>query len=132
MQLDLSKFGEFLEVKEKKPQEKVLSEEELFIEAISLFENIWINSNKIYELCGVNLIEYELYYHRILENMLLLKYGVWKTDVILWYVFGRTDEEGKIYPLLVQYIDTEREVYLTSVKELWDFLNEFQEEENEQ
>jgi len=129
MQLDLSKFGEYLQIKEKTPQPKILSEEELFIEAISLFEEIWANSIKTYELCGINLLEYESTYHRIIENTFLIKYGTWKTEIIFWYIFGRVNENNEIYPLLVQYVDTEREIYLQNAKELWDFFKEIDEQE---
>ena len=61
--------------------------------------------------------------------LLLIKYGHWKTEIILWYVFGRKDEEGEIHPLVVQHAGQEdEEVVIATPLELWNFLAKIEEQ----
>ena len=53
----------------------------------------------------------------------MIKYGLWKTEVVLWYIFGRLDEENEVMPLVVKYEEKgDEEVLLMNAKDLWDFL----------
>ena len=72
----------------------------------------------------IYLLDYDEIYLNIIEDLILLKYGEWRTDIIFWYIYERTDEDGKIYPLLVEQENGEEdeEVIISNPDELWDFL----------
>lgn len=124
MKLNLNNFGNKLKITQRVEKEKTLTEEQLFIEIVDKLVNCWDKSNKIYELFKVNTLEYEEDFYQVVEDLFLIKYGPWKTEVVMWYIFGRIDIDGNIYPLLVQLDDNEeeKEIYLKTSKELWDFL----------
>lgn len=125
-------FGKNLKIKDKDGIEEIPTEEELFMESINLLENCWKRSNSLFENFGINFINFETDYHQIIENLILIKYGLLKTEIILWYVFGRLNEESEPSPLILKYNDRDdEEIFINDVKELWDFLNKI-EEQNEQ
>ena len=132
MKLNLNNFGKRLKLTERIKKTKEISEEELFVESIGMLDYCWNRSNKLYEAFGLNTLEYEESYYQIIEDLLLIKYGFWKTEIILWYVFERKDEEGNINPLIVQYIGEEdKELILETPLELWNFLSEVEEQKNQ-
>jgi hypothetical protein len=123
MKLNLNNFGKKFKLNKRKEKQKFISEEELFIDLVDRLNFCWDKSNKLYDTFKINILEYEEDYYQIIEDLLLLKYGVWKTEIILWYVFGRIDMDGKIYPLVVsQDGEEEEKVFLNNPKELWDFM----------
>jgi hypothetical protein len=131
MKLNLNNFGKRLKLTERIKKTKEISEEELFVESIGMLDYCWNRSNKLYETFGLNTLEYEESYYQIIEDLLLIKYGFWKTEIILWYVFERKDEEGNINPLIVQYNGEEdKELILETPLELWNFLLEVEEQKN--
>jgi hypothetical protein len=125
-------FGKNLKIKDKDGVEEIPTEEELFMESINLLENCWKRSNSLFENFGINFIDFETDYHQTIENLILIKYGLLKTEIILWYIFGRLNEENEPSPLILKYDDRDdEEIFINDVKELWDFLNKI-EEQNEQ
>jgi len=131
MKLNLNNFGRNLKFKSKFPKASIPTEEELFIEFTGILEACWLQSNQLYENFGINLLEFEENYHRVIENLLLIKYGLWKTEVILWYIFGRLDEENEVLPLVVKYEEQkDEEVLLMNAKDLWEFLLKMEEQKN--
>lgn len=129
---NLNNFGKNLKAKQRniKPQQ-VFTEKDIFIESINMFYDSWVRSNKTYDLFKINLLEYEEPFYQIIEGFILLKYGSWKTEIILWYIFAREDENGEVLPLTLQIKDKEEEeVYLRTPSDLWDFLLKIEENEN--
>ena len=125
--MDLSNFGKKFKTK-KRSVSNVLTELDMFIDVVNRLEKCWDKSNKIYEVFKVNILEYEEDYFQIIEDLLLMKYGAWKTEIILWYAFGRKDNEGNVFPLVMQAKDEEKqEVLLTTPIELWTFLEKLEE-----
>jgi hypothetical protein len=121
---NLNNFGKKLKLNKrsdkKQPQ---ITEKEMFIETIDMLYSCWIRSNAAYESFKINLLEYEEKYFQVIENFILLKYGDWKTEIILWYIFAREDDEENIAPLIIQSKGKEdEEVILKSSAELWDLL----------
>ena len=128
MKLNLNNFGKKLKFTQRVKKQDIISEKDLFIELVGSMDHCWERSNNLYEIFGLNVLEYEEDYYKIIESLLLIKYGYWKTEIILWYVFGRKNEEGIIYPLTVQNIGEEdEEVFINTPLELWDFLNKMEE-----
>jgi hypothetical protein len=96
MKLNLNNFGKRLKLIKRTKKAKEISELDLFVESVGMMDHCWERSNNLYEVFGLNTLEYEESYYQIIEDLLLIKYGYWKTVIILWYVFGRKDEEGEL------------------------------------
>ena len=96
----------------------------MVIEAIDLLCLAWDNSNKLYTTFKINTVEYEEVFYQATENLINIKYGDIKTELIMWYIFGRIDLEGNLTPLLLIDKETseEKELYLKTSLELWNFL----------
>jgi len=126
--MDLSNFGKKFKSKKRVELSKVLTELDMFVDVVNRLEKCWDKSNKIYEMFKLNVLEYEEDYFQIIEDLLLMKYGSWKTEIILWYAFGRKDADGNVFPLIMQPKDEEKqEVLLTTPPELWAFLEKLEE-----
>lgn len=126
--MDLSNFGKKFKSKKRVKSSKVLTELDMFIDVVNRLEKCWDKSNKIYETFKVNILEYEEDYFQIIEDLLLMKYGSWKTEIILWYAFGRKDSDGNVFPLIMQPKGEEKkEVILNTSSELWTFLEKLEE-----
>jgi hypothetical protein len=126
--MDLSNFGKKFKSKKRVKSSKVLTELDMFIDVVNRLEKCWDKSNKIYETFKLNVLEYEEDYFQIIEDLLLMKYGAWKTEIILWYTFGRKDAEGKIFPLIMKAKgEEEEEVILNTPVELYSFLEKLAE-----
>ena len=98
---NLNNFGKKLKFNKRSgKKEKIITEKELFIETVNLFQEAWTRSNSAYEVFQINLIEYEEKFYQIIENLFLMKYGLWKTEIILWYIFARLDDEGNVRTMI--------------------------------
>jgi len=120
MKMNLNNFGKNLKFKKRTKKVKIISEREVFIQTLEILEACWNKSMKAYDLFKINLLEYEEDYYQVIENLILVKYGNFKTELIMWYIFNRIDIDGNINPLLFQ--DEEEEIILSNPTELWEFL----------
>jgi len=120
MKMNLNNFGKNLKFKKRTKKVKIISEREVFIQTLEILEACWNKSMRAYDLFKINLLEYEEDYYQIIENLILVKYGNFKTELIMWYIFNRIDIDGNINPLLFQ--DEEEEIILSNPTELWEFL----------
>ena len=76
---------------------------------------------------GIDLNEYNEDYYVVIENLIYLKYGEWKTEIITWYIWERKDIiTGEIGLMEWTNDDTEetKEVIIKCAEDLWDVLNE--------
>ena len=127
MKLNLNNFGKKFKLKKRVQNARSISEYDLFIETIVRFNECWNNSNELYKVFKINLLEYEEQYYQIIENLLLLKYGTQKTEVVLWYIFGRIDDKGNVKPV----IKNKTKIILSTPSELWEFLETLDREEKD-
>lgn len=124
MEINLNSLGKHLKLNKQgvKPK-KVLNEKEMFVSIVGRFEKSWNQSFEIYERFKINLFEYDEQFLITIEDLLLAKYGDWKTDIILWYIYSRVDEKGQIYSLkLINEKDEEEKILLETPAQLWDFI----------
>jgi hypothetical protein len=117
----MKNFGKNVNIKSKKKKE--LSEKEIFTEIISLLDDCFERSSEL-EQSELNITSYEEPFYIMIENLLFIKYGEWKTDIILWWVYNRYNEEGEVMPIkLNDHVeDKEEEVLIETSEQLWDFL----------
>lgn len=126
-QFNMSNFGKNLKFNQRDQQKTnqipEISEKDLFLETISLLDNVWMNSLSLYEKYKVSLVEYEESYYQIIENLILLKYGYWKAELMLWYVFSRFNEDGELISLMYQLDGHEaEEIVIENPTDLWNFI----------
>jgi hypothetical protein len=115
-QLKLSKRGAAVEKKTPK------SEKEVFIDLITRMEISWNESAQLYEKFKINLLEYEERYFSLLEDMVYYLYEDWEAEIMLWYVYGRIDEEGNLYSLVLNTDNEKKEIIINNPTQLWDFI----------
>jgi hypothetical protein len=125
MEINLNNLGKQFKFSRRisvKPTE-TLSEKEMFVDLITRLDEAWGDSNKLFAKFKINLLEYEEGYFGLIEDLLLMKYGSWKTEIILWFVYGRMDENGEIHPLSLNLEGNEEKVIIKTPTQLWDLLN---------
>lgn len=117
----MKNFGKNVNIKSKKKKE--LSEKEVFIEIISLLDECFERSADL-EQHNLNITSYEEPFYIMIENLLFIKYGEWKTDIILWWVYNRYNEEGNVVAIKLNDHDneTEEDVIVETTEQLWEFL----------
>jgi hypothetical protein len=126
---NLNNFGKGLKFNQRASKQKQLSEKELFIQMIDMFQEVWDRSNKTYDLFKLNLLEYEEIFYQIIENSIVLKYDLFKAEIIIWYIFHRQDEEGNVLPLILNREGKEKEeLILNTSTELWNLIDRLQSE----
>jgi hypothetical protein len=132
MKPNLNNFGKKLKFKQRAKKQETITEKELFIESMDMFTEAWNRSNETYEKYKINLLEYEEQFYQVIEGFILLKYGLWKTEIILWYIFARVDENGEVIPLTYKIKDKEEEeIILNTSNDLWEFLKKIEEANTE-
>lgn len=121
----MKNFGKNVKIKPKKQQ---LTEKDLFIDIITAFDDCYNRSIDLIEKFNVDLSEYEEYYYLIIENLIALKYEGWKAEVILWWVYDRFDDEGKLKPIAytIEEENSENEIIISTPEQLWDFLKQIE------
>jgi hypothetical protein len=124
----MKNFGKNVNIKSKK--KKVLSEKEILVDIIILLEECFVRSSLL-EQNNLNIMTYEESFYIMVENLLYLKYGENKTDIILWWVYDRFDEEGEIKPIkiLSKEDNGEKEIVIQTAEQLYEFLKQIDNQE---
>ena len=120
--MNLSNFGQKLKFEESKiSREK--KEKELFVDIVTNLEQSFNNSASIFTVFKIDLFKYEEGYYRAIEDLLLLNFGVWKTELILWYVYEGKNEFGKSNSLEIELPNGETKAmkFPTAIS-LWNFM----------
>jgi hypothetical protein len=121
--MDIKNFGQRLKLEESKTS-RVKKEKEVFIETITLLEHCLQRSDILYKDFNIDIYSYEEYFIKIIENLFLLKYGEVVTEIMIWYLYDRVDETGKVYPLI--YEEEEKpsiEIKIKNPTDLWKFID---------
>jgi len=124
----MKNFGKNVNIKSKK--KKAISEKETLIDIILLLDECFARSSLL-EQNNLNIMNYEESFYVMIENLLYLKYGENKTDIILWWVYDRFDEEGEIKPIkiLSKEDNGEKEVEIQTAEQLYEFLKQIDNQE---
>ena len=120
--MNLSNFGQKLKFEESKiSREK--KEKELFVDIVTNLEQSFNNSANVFTVFKIDLFKYEEGYYRAIEDLLLLNFGVWKTELILWYVYEGKNESGKPNPLEIELPNGEvKAMKFPTAISLWNFM----------
>jgi hypothetical protein len=124
----MKNFGKNVNIKSKK--KKTISEKETLIDIIILLEECFVRSSLL-EQNNLNIMNYEESFYVMIENLLYLKYGENKTDIILWWVYDRFDEEGEIKPIkiLSKEDNAKKEIVIQTAEQLYEFLKQIDNQE---
>ena len=118
-------FGKHLNVKSRT---KDPTDKDLFMEVVGLVDECWIRSNVIENEFGLGISDYEEPFYLVIENLIYMYYGEWKGDIMLWWLFERFDEDGSVLPINLNdhAKETEEEVFIETVEELWEFIKKIE------
>ena len=120
--MNLKNFGNKLKFEESK-QSKEKKEKELFTAIVDSFRSSFNKSTQLFIDYNIDIFKYEENYYRIIEDLLLINFGVWKTELILWYVYEGIDENGKPNVLEVELPDGSlHSVKFPTSNGLWNFM----------
>jgi hypothetical protein len=124
----MKNFGKNVNIKSKK--KKAISEKETLIDIILLLDECFARSSLL-EQNNLNIMNYEESFYVMIENLLYLKYGENKTDIILWWVYDRFDEEGEVKPIkiLSKEDNEKKEIVIQTAEQLYEFLKQIDNQE---
>ena len=119
----MKNFGKNVNIKAKN-QAPALSEKDIFINVVDILDQCWERSNDLSEEFGMDMTSYDEPFYLMIENLLYVKYGEWKTDVILWWAYNRFNENDELMPIkLNDHVEkTEEEISVETPEQLWEFL----------
>ena len=121
----MSNFGKNLIIKKRNSP---IDEKEMFCGLVDLLENVVLRGQEMFDNYNLNLSEYDEDFYIIIENLLVLNFGEWKTELVLWYVWERKNPEGEIAPMEWTNEDTDetKTIILKNSEELWNVLQEIE------
>jgi hypothetical protein len=117
----MKNFGKNVNIKSK---QKGLSEKDIFINVVDILDNCWTRTSVLGDEFSMDMSSYDEPFYLMIENLLYIKYGEWKTDIILWWAYNRFDENEELMPIkLNDHVEKiEEEVFIETPEELWEFL----------
>ena len=125
----MKNFGKNVNIKSK---QKGLSEKELFIDIINVFDECNQRTEDLEETYMMGISNYDEAFYLMIENLLYIHYGEWKTDIILWWVYDRFGPEGEIMAIELNDHDSNsaESVIVETAEQLWSFLKRIDKLEN--
>jgi len=125
----MKNFGKNLKIQTKK---KGLNEKEIFIDVINVFDECNNRTEELEEKYAFGISNYDEVFYLMVENLLYIHYGEWKTDIILWWVYDRFGPEGEVMAIELNDHDTnsKESVVVETAEQLWNFLKRIDKLEN--
>ena len=119
---NISSFGKNLIIKDK--NKVITSDKQTFIDLVDTFNMAHQRSLAVEKEHGLKLEKYDGLFFLLIENLFYIHYDEWKAELIMWYVYDRVDEDGKLYPMLVinEATDEEEEHIIKDVKGLYSLV----------
>ena len=118
----MNNFGENLKFLFRK---KGISEKEIFINILEVLDGCKKRTDELETNFMLDLFIYEEDFYLVIENLLYIHYGELKTEIILWWVYSRFNEEGEIDDLIIEDEDEEKQeiVKIKTAEQLWSYIN---------
>jgi hypothetical protein len=122
--MNLRNFGKNLNLKQKQPASN--NTKAFFVDIVTLFDGVYQRTIEM-DSFGINMETYDDGFYTLIENLILKIYGEWKTELVMWYVYDRFDENEQLMPLLLQEEEQEEEeVFIETPEQLWDLLKKIE------
>ena len=121
---DISTFGKHLVTKDKNKSTINVSDKQAFMDLVDTFSMAHQRSLKVEQEHGLKLEAYDGLFYILIENLFFAYYGEWQGELIIWYVYDRTDEDGNLYPMMLFDEETgdESEVIIKNASDLYSFI----------
>lgn len=118
----MNNFGENLKFLFRK---KGISEKEIFINILEVLDGCKKRTDELETNFMLDMFSYEEDFYLVIENLLYIHYGELKTEIILWWVYSRFNEEGEIDDLIIEDEDEEKQeiVKIKTAEQLWSYIN---------
>lgn len=138
--MKVGNFGKNLNIGKREIKSKKQGPKLKFVSIVTMFDSLDKRSFEV-ESFGIDLVDYEDAYFTLIEDLIFEMYGEWKTQLIMWYVYERLDEEGNLTPLLVSEIEDDEEemedddeddeiegeeVLIETPEQLYDFIKQLE------
>jgi len=124
--MNLKNFGKNLNLKMKNKSSNTNNSKAFFLDIVTLFDGAYQRSMEM-DSFGINMETYDDAFYVLIENLILKQYGEWKTELIMWYVYDRFNENEELMPLLLQEEgEEEEEVFIETPEQLWDLLKKIE------
>jgi hypothetical protein len=118
--MNLKDFGKNLNLKQKQPISN--NTKQFFIDIVTLFDGVYQRTVEM-DSFGINMETYDDGFYILIENLILKTYGEWKTELILWYIYDRFNENEELMPLTLQEEEQdEEEIFVETPEQLWDLI----------
>ena len=118
--MNLKDFGKNLNLKQKQPVSN--NTKQFFIDIVTLFDGVYQRTVEM-DSFGIDMETYDDGFYVLIENLILKTYGEWKTELILWYIYDRFNENEELMPLTLQEEEQdEEEVFVETPEQLWDLI----------
>lgn len=91
-----------------------------FIKLVTQFKETYDKSNDLPEKYGVNLIQYEDNYYKIIEILIQELYGNIAAEIILWWVYEVRDPKNEDYFIMDD--ESEKKYKIKSLPQLYTTL----------
>ena len=119
--MNLKNFGKNIKVNQKK---KKISEKETFIDLITLFDDCNKRTDALEQTFMLGISSYEEPLFILIENLLIMNYGEWQTEIILWWVYDRYNEDNELLPVELNFEDEGKQesIYVETPEQLWDLI----------
>jgi|LakMenE18May11ns_1017448.scaffolds.fasta_scaffold9880304_4 hypothetical protein len=123
--MNLKDFGKNLNLKQK--QSVSSNTKQFFIDIVTLFDGVNQRTVEM-DSFGINMETYDEGFYILIENLILKTYGEWKTELILWYIYDRFNENEELMPLILQEEEQDEEeqdgeeIFVETPEQLWDLI----------
>lgn len=127
--MDLKSFGKNLIIKGKNDKKNKTGTKGYFVAIMTLFDELNQRSEEMVDY-GIDMEVYDDAFYILIENLIQKLYGEWKSEIMIWYVYDRIDENEELLPLLYSSEDQpeEIEVFIETPEQLWEFIKKIEKE----
>lgn len=103
----------------RKAQRGPEKKKESFVRLINMLEETVIRSNILFNDLELDMAKYDEKFYTIIDHLILSSYGPDCFDLIAFYLWERTDEDGQALALVDSFGN---EINMTSPYDLWDLM----------
>jgi len=97
------------------------AQRELFINTVPLLEHIVNRGNMLFADYGIDLTKHDESFFQIIDSLIYLHFGKDAGEVIMFYIYERTNPDGTTNPL---YDDDDNIIPLDRIEDLWELVKQ--------
>lgn len=97
------------------------TQKEIFINTIPLLEHIVNRGSMLFADYGIDLAKHDEPFFQIIDSLIYLHFGKEAGELIMFYIYERTNPDGTINPLID---DDDKIVPLDRIEDLWELVKQ--------